>query len=139
MRIRHCRFGGNLDTFICRSDKGVATLIITNAIPTLLINGAVYYSATDIGFTKPMLTIAFSSNTNEALSKLAQDSSTAALTKLIRDYTNKLESEGKSKIASEIKARYVEKALTSNITTQTSAVVNAINSGSPIAVLNIFK
>ena len=108
-------------------------------MPNLLINGYLYYSSSNIGFTKPTLTLSFATNLNQALSLLEQNAQTASIAKMIREYTQKLESEGKTKIANEIKSRFVEKALTININNQTNAIVNAINSGSPIAVLNIFK
>ena len=137
--VYNCNFGGNLDTISCNTDKGIFTLKLTNSVPNLLVNGYLYYSATNIGFTKPTLTLSFATNLNKALSLLEQNAETASIAKMIREYTQKLESEGKTKIANEIKSKFVEKALTTNITTQTNAIVNAINSGSPIAVLNIFK
>ena len=137
--VYNCNFGGNLDTVSCQTDKGVFTLKLTGSVPNLLINGYLFYSSSNIGFTKPTLTLTFATNLNQALSLLEQNAETASIANMIREYTQKLESEGKTKIANEIKSRFVEKALTTNITTQTNAVVNAINSGSPIAVLNIFK
>ena len=134
-----CNFGGNLDTVSCQTNQGIFTLKLTDSVPNLLINGYLYYSSSNIGFTKPTLTLSFATNLNQALSLLEQNAETASIARMIREYTQKLESEGKTKIANEIKSRFVEKALTTNITTQTNAVVNAINSGSPIAVLNIFK
>jgi len=137
--IYSCNFGGNLDTISCNADKGVFTLKLTDSVPNLLINGYLYYSSSNIGFTKPTLTLSFATNLNEALSLLEQNTKTASITRLIREYCQKLQSEGKTKIANQIKSKFIEKALTTNITTQTNAIVNAINSGSPIAVLNIFK
>jgi len=137
--VYSCNFGGNLDTISCNTNKGIFTLKLTDSVPNLLINGYLYYSSSNIGFTKPTLTLSFATNLNQALSLLEQNAETASIARMIREYTQKLESEGKTKIANEIKSRFVEKALTTNITTQTNAVVNAINSGSPIAVLNIFK
>jgi len=134
-----CNFGGNLDTISCQTDKGIFTLKLTDSVPNLLINGYLYYSSSNIGFTKPTLTLSFATNLNQALSLLEQNTETASITKLIREYCQKLESEGKTKIANEIKSRFVEKALTTNVITNTNAIINAINSGSPIAVLNIFK
>jgi len=134
-----CNFGGNLDTISCNTDKGIFTLKLTDSVPNLLINGYLYYSATNIGFTKPTLTLSFATNLNQALSLLEQNAETASIARMVREYCQKLESEGKTKIANEIKSKFIEKALTTNITTQTNAIVNAINSGSPIAVLNIFK
>jgi len=137
--VYSCNFGGNLDTISCNTNKGIFTLKLTDSVPNLLINGYLYYSSSNIGFTKPTLTLSFATNLNQALSLLEQNAQTASIARMIREYTQKLESEGKTKIANEIKSRFVEKALTTNITTQTNAIVNAINSGSPIAVLNIFK
>jgi hypothetical protein len=137
--IYNCNFGGNLDTISCNTDKGIFTLKLTDSVPNLLINGYLYYSSSNIGFTKPTLTLSFATNLNQALSFLEQNAETASITKIIREYTQKLESEGKTKIANEIKSKFIEKALTTNITNQTSAIINAINSGSPIAVLNIFR
>ncbi len=137
--VYSCNFGGNLDTISCNTDKGIFTLKLTDSVPNLLINGYLYYSSTNIGFTKPTLTLTFATNLNTALSFLEQNAETASIAKMIREYTQKLESEGKTKIANEIKTRFVEKALTTNVTTNVNTVVNAINSGSPIAVLNIFK
>jgi len=137
--VYNCNFGGNLDTISCNTNKGVFTLKLTDSVPNLLINGYLYYSATNIGFTKPTLTLSFATNLSEALSLLEQNAETASIARMIREYCQKLESEGKTKIANEIKSKFVEKALTTNITIQTNAIVNAINSGSPIAVLNIFK
>ena len=137
--VYSCNFGGNLDTISCNTNKGIFTLKLTDSVPNLLINGYLYYSSSNIGFTKPTLTLSFATNLNQALSLLEQNAETASIARMIREYTQKLESEGKTKIANEIKSRFVEKALTTNITTQTNAIVNAINSGSPIAVLNIFK
>jgi len=137
--VYSCNFGGNLDTISCNTNKGIFTLKLTDSVPNLLINGYLYYSSSNIGFTKPTLTLSFATNLNQALSLLEQNAQTASIAKMIREYTQKLESEGKTKIANEIKSRFVEKALTININNQTNAIVNAINSGSPIAVLNIFK
>ncbi len=137
--VYSCNFGGNLDTISCNTDKGIFTLKLTDSVPNLLINGYLYYSSTNIGFTKPTLTLTFATNLNAALSLLEQNARTASIARILREYTQKLESEGKTKIANEIKTRFVEKALTTNITTNVNTVVNAINSGSPIAVLNIFK
>jgi hypothetical protein len=134
-----CNFGGNLDTISCQTDKGIFTLKLTNSVPNLEINGYLYYSATNVGFTKPTLTLSFATNLNQALSILEQNAKTASIARMVREYCQKLESEGKTRIANEIKSKFVEKALTTNITTNTNAIVNAINSGSPIAVLNIFK
>ena len=137
--IYSCNFGGNLETISCQTDKGIFTLKLTDSVPNLLINGYLYYSSSNIGFTKPTLTLSFATNLNQALSFLEQNVETASIAKLIREYCQKLESEGKTKIANEIKSKFVEKTLTTNITTNTNAVINAINSGSPVAVLNIFK
>jgi hypothetical protein len=137
--VYSCNFGGNLDTISCNTNKGIFTLKLTDSVPNLLINGYLYYSSSNIGFTKPTLTLSFATNLNQALSLLEQNAETASIARMIRKYTQKLESEGKTKIANEIKSKFVEKALTTNITTQTNAIVNAINSGSPISVLNIFK
>jgi len=137
INIYECRFGGNNDTYTC--NNGQYTLMLTSSVPTLLKNGMAYYSSTNIGFAKPTLTISFATNINNALSKLEQDQQSASVAKMIREYTSKLESEGKTKIAQKIKNKFVEKALTENVSNTSTAVVNAINSGSPIAVLNIFK
>ena len=137
INIYECRFGGNNDTYTC--NNGQYTLILTSSVPTLLKNGMAYYSSTNIGFSKPTLTITFATSTNDALSKLEQDQQTRSVAKMIREYTSKLESEGKTEIAQRIKNRFVEKALTTNVSNTTNAVVNAINSGSPIAVLHIFR
>ena len=137
--VYSCNFGGNLDIISCQTDKGIFTLKLTDSVPNLLINGYLYYSATNIGFTKPTLTLSFATNLNEALSLLEQNAETASIARMIKKYCQKLESEGKTKIANEIKSKFIEKAITTNITTQTNAIVNAINSGSPIAVLNIFR
>ncbi len=135
--IYECRYGGNLDTYECNNGKYV--LILTNSIPTLLKNGIPFYSGTNIGYSRPLLTVTFATNTNDAFTKLIQDQNTRTVAKLIRDYTSKLESKGKTKIAQEIKSKFIEKALNTNLQTSVNTVVNAINSGSPIAVLNIFK
>jgi len=137
INIYECRFGGNNDTYTC--NNGQYTLMLTSSVPTLLKNGTAYYSSANIGFTKPTLTISFATNTNDALSKLEQDQKSASVAKMIREYTSKLESEGKTEIAQKIKNKFIEKALTENVSNTSTAVVNAINSGSPIAVLNIFK
>ena len=137
--VYSCNFGGNLDTISCQTNRGVFTLKLTDSVPNLLINGYLYYSSSNIGFTKPTLTLSFATNLNQALSLLEQNAETASVARMVREYCQKLESESKTKIANEIKSRFVEKALTTNVTTNTNAIVNAINSGSPIAVLNIFK
>ena len=137
--VYSCNFGGNLDTISCQTNKGIFTLKLTDSVPNLLINGYLYYSSSNIGFTKPTLTLSFATNLNEALSLLEQNAETASIARMVREYCQKLESEGKTKIANEIKSKFIEKALTTNVTTNTNAVINAINSGSPIAVLNIFK
>jgi len=137
--VYSCNFGGNLDSITCNTSQAIFTLKLTDSVPNLLINGYLYYSSNNIGFTKPTLTLSFATNVNQALSILEQNNETASIAKAVREYCQKLESEGKTKIANQIKSKFVEKALTTNITAQTNSVVNAINSGSPIAVLNIFK
>jgi len=137
INIYECRYGGNNDTYTC--NNGQYTLVLTSSVPTLLKNGMAYFSSTNIGFSKPTLSISFATNTNDALSKLEQDQQSTSVAKMIREYTSKLESEGKTKIAQKIKNRFIEKALTQNVQNMSTATVQAINSGSPVAVLNIFK
>ncbi|SFP02263.1 hypothetical protein [Hydrogenimonas thermophila] len=137
INIYECRFAGNNDSYTC--NNGQYSLILTGSVPTLLKNGMAYYSSTNIGFAKPTLTITFATNINDALSKLEQDQQTASIAKMIREYTSKLESQGKTEIAQKIKSKFIEKALTENVSNTASAVVNAINSASPVSVLNIFK
>jgi hypothetical protein len=44
-----------------------------------------------------------------------------------------------SEQASAIKQRFIEKAMTTNVSQNTQAAVQAINSGSPTAVLKVFQ
>lgn len=135
--IQQCSYGGNNDTYTC--NNGEYTISLTNSVPTLLKNGVPYYSAERIGFSTPSLTLSFATSTSEAMSKLMQDSQSRAVAQAVRDYTSRLKSQGQSDTASKIESAFVEKALTTNVSNTATATVQAINSGSPTAVLKIFQ
>lgn len=135
--IYNCRFGGNSDTFTC--NDGEYTLQLTQSVPVLLKNGAVVYSAEKLGYNTPLISLSYANSNSEALSMLEQDSKTSSLTKTVRRYTSHLNSIGEQAMAQEIESKFIEKALTKNITNSATAAVEAINSGSPTAVLKIFQ
>ncbi|WP_331775011.1 hypothetical protein [Sulfurospirillum sp. 1612] len=135
--IYECNFGGNNDTYSC--NNGEYTLQLTSSIPILFKNGSVLYSSDRVGYSTPLLTLAYATSTSNALSKLSQNSSTRSITNMVRRYTSHLKSIGKQQIAQKIENAFVEKSLTHNITNSASATVQAINSGSPLAVLKIFQ
>jgi hypothetical protein len=135
--ISSCNYGGSNDVYTC--NDGEFTIVLTSSVPTLLRNGAPYYSAERIGFNTPSLTISFATNDSDAMSKVEQDSESRSVAQAVRQYTAHLEQQGQSEVASKIKTAMIEKALTSNLSTTASATVQAINSGSPTAVLKIFQ
>ena len=137
LRIRGCNYGGNTNSVVCNS--GEYTIELTNSIPKLYVNGNIWYSAYEIAGMKPTLTLNFSKNNSEAMSKLEQMQSTRSVAKMIRDYTQRLKQKGQTRIAQQIESRFIEDTLSNGKTKSVNSVVNAINSGSPIAVLNIFK
>jgi len=132
-----CNYAGDTNSYSC--DYGRYTLILTNALPNLLIDGAPYYSHNSMAFLTPSISISFATSTSNAFSKLAQNQQSNTIAGMIRDYTNKLEQRGESETATRIKNLFVEKTLNNSITHNTSAIVDAINSGSPLAVLKIFQ
>ena len=83
--------------------------------------------------------MSYASSSQDAFTKLTQAQQSNSIAKSIRDYTNKLEQQGQSKTAAQIKSKFVEKSLTTGITQNANTVINAINSGSPTAVLKIFQ
>jgi len=135
--IHQCSYGGNNDTYTC--NNGEYTVSLTSSVPTLLKNGVPFYSAERIGFSTPSLTLSFATSTSDAMSKLAQDSQTKAVAQAVREYTSYLKSHGQNDTASRIESAFVEKALTTNVSNTATATVQAINSGSPTAVLKIFQ
>lgn len=135
--IYNCRFGGNSDTFTC--NDGEYTLQLTQSVPALLKNGTVVYSAEKLGYNTPLISLSYANSNSEALSMLEQDSKTSSLTKTVRRYTSHLKSIGEQAMAQEIESKFIEKALTKNITNSATAAVEAINSGSPTAVLKVFQ
>lgn len=137
IHVHKCNYGGDINSYVC--DDGRFTLVLTHGVPNLLVNGAPFYTATSIGFTTPSLNISFATNTNEAFSYLTQDTKSNSIAGMVRDYTNKLEQRGENKIAMQIKNKFVEKTLSNSLTATSGTVVNAINSGSPISVLRLFK
>jgi hypothetical protein len=137
INIKSCYYGGDINSYSC--DNGKYTLVLTHGIPNLLINGAPYYTATSIGYITPTLNISFATTTNEAFSLIAQNQKSKSLAGIIRDYTSKLKQEGQSTIATQIENKFIEKALTTNVSRTTNAAVQAINSGSPLAVLKLFQ
>ena len=138
LNVGICNYGSaDLNSYTCGDGK--FTLILTNGIPTLLVNGTPYYSTGTIAHVTPSLNISYASSTQDAFTKLTQSGQSNSVAKSIRDYTNKLEQQGQTKMATKIKSKFVEKALTDGVTKNTNAVTNAINSGSPTAVLKIFQ
>jgi len=137
INIYKCSYGGTEDIYNCNDSE--YTVMLTHSVPTLLKNGIPYYSAEKIGYATPMLTLSFATSDNEALTKLMQDNNSRAVVQSIRAYTSYLEQHGQSEVASKIKSAVVEKALTTNLSTVANATVQAINSGSPLDVLRIFK
>jgi len=135
--INHCSYGGNNDTYDC--NDGEFTVSLTSSIPTLMRNGTPFYSAERIGYATPSLTLSFATNESDALSKIEQDTESKSVAQAVRQYTSYLEQQGQSEVASKIKTAMIEKALTSNLSTTASATVQAINSGSPTAVLKVFQ
>jgi len=135
--IRNCNYGGSNDVYSC--NDGEFTIALTSSVPTLLRNGAPYYSAEKIGFNTPSLTISFATNDSDAMSKVEQDTQSRSVALAIRQYTSHLEQQGQSEVASKIKTAMIEKALTSNLSNTANATIQAINSGSPTAVLRIFN
>ena len=137
LKIRNCNYGGNTNSVVC--NNGEYAIELTNNIPRLYINGNLWYSSYEIVGIKPTLTLNFSKNNSEAMSKLNQMQSTKSVAKMIRDYTQQLKQKGLTKIAQQIESRFIEDTLSNGKTKSVNTIVNAINSGSPIAVLNIFK
>ena len=135
--IYSCNFAGDINSYSCNNGK--YTLVITNALPLLYINGASYYSATSVGFINPTLKISFATSTNDAFSKLAQNQDSRSVAGMIRDYTSKLVQQGHSDIATTIRNKFVEKSLNHGININATTTVQAINSGSPMAVLKLFQ
>lgn len=135
--IHECNYGGNNNIYNC--DDSQYTVMLTGSIPTLLVDGTPYYSADKIGYATRTLTINFAVNNNQAMSRLIQNSRSRSVALAIRQYTSYLQQHGQSQVAQQIKTAMIEKALTSNLSTSASAVIRAIDSGSPINVLNIFK
>jgi len=135
--IRNCNFAGDINSYSCNDGK--YTLVLTNSFPNLYINGAPYYSATSVGFINPTLNISFATNTNEAFSKLAQNQDSNSITGMVRDYTSKLIQKGHSEIATKIRNKFVEKSLNHGVNANATTMVQAINSGSPMAVLKLFQ
>lgn len=138
LNIGICNYGSaDLNSYTC--ENGRFTLVLTNGIPNLLVNGTAYYSSTTIAHITPTLNVSYASSTQDAFTKLTQSQQSNSIAKSIRDYTNKLEQQGQSKTASQIKSKFVEKSLTTGVTQNANAVISAINSGSPTAVLKIFQ
>ncbi len=137
IRVRNCHFAGNTDTITCKS--GLYTLALTPFIPNLYVNGALWYSANEIASMRPVITLSFSKSNTEALSKLEQIQSTKTVAKLIRDYTQKLRQKGETQLAQRIESKFIEDTLTKGKTRSVNSVLNAISSGSPIAVLKLFQ
>ena len=135
--IQQCHFGGNNDTYDC--NDGEFTVVLTSSVPTLMKNGTAYYSSERVGYAQPTLTLSVATNDSDALSIVEQDTQSKAVAQAVREYTSKLEQSGQSEVASKIKTAMIEKALTSNLSTTANATVQAINSGSPTAVLKIFQ
>ena len=137
VRFNTCNFGGDINSYVCGNGK--YTLLLTNNIPNLYINGAPYYTATNAGFTHPSLNITFATSNSDAFSKIAQTQASKSLANVIRDYTNKLEQKGETKIATKIRNKFIETSLNHSSTATANTVIQAINSGSPLAVLHIFR
>ncbi len=137
LNIYDCHYAGSIQDFRC--NNGEYTLKLTDSIPILKKQGVPFFSGTDVGFTKPTLTVSLSESTRQALSMLEQQQETASIARMIRDYTQKLRSKGKTETAQRIQNAFVEKAMTESKNLSTTATAQAINSGSPMNVLNIFK
>jgi len=137
IHIRNCNFAGDINSYSC--NYGKYTLVLTNALPNLYVNGVPYYSTSTAGYTKPMLNISYATSTNDAFSKLTQNQNSRTVSGMIRNYTNMLMQQGHSKIATKIRNKFVEKTLSKGTNTNVTATVQAINSGSPLAVLKLFQ
>lgn len=137
IEIYSCRFGGNNDIYTCNNGEYVVQL--TTSVPILMRNGVPVFSAERIGYATPLISLTYANSTSDALSTLEQNSETASITKTVRNYTNYLRSVGETKIASGIESKFIEKAITNNVTNSVSALIPAINSGNPLAVLKIFQ
>jgi len=135
--FRDCHFGGNINTYIC--GYGKYTLVLTPAMPNLYINGGLYYSSSQAGYNNQTLKVSIVSSHSQSVSSTTQTQNSKSVASIIRDYTSKLEQEGRSDIATKIKNKFIEKSLTNSLSTNRQALVQAINSGSPISVLKIFK
>ena len=127
--IFNCNFAGDLNSYSCNNGK--YTLVITNALPLLYLNGATFYSPTSVGFINPTLKISFATNTNEAFTKLAQNQDSNSVAGIVRDYTSNLIQQGHSEVATKIRNKFVEKSLNYGVNVNATAMVQAINSGSP--------
>lgn len=138
LEINQCNYGGDMNSYVCEGGK--YTLILTNSVPTLLVDGSSWYSAQSVGHIQnASLNLSFANSMQDAFSKLTQNQASKSVAGMVRDYTNKLTQEGQSEVANAIKSKFVEKSLTTGTNKTASATVNAINSGSPTAVLKVFQ
>jgi hypothetical protein len=103
------------------------------------LNEGKWYSEDVIAYKTFVINANFAKSDADALAILAQDARTKSIATAIRDYTSKLEQKGLTKQASAIKQRFIEKAMTTNVSQNTQATIQAINSGSPTAVLKVFQ
>jgi hypothetical protein len=114
-------------------------LQIATDTPTLLVNGDFWYSQTKVAYKQLQITANYADSTSDALAKLEQTSQTAAVATAVRNYASALETRGQTKMANMIRNKFVEKALTNSESLNSQATIQAINSGSPTAVLKIFQ
>lgn len=143
VHISSCNFNKDVSSYFCHgAQKGgnnTYILQIATDVPSLTVNGDYWYSQSKVAYKSLQITASFADSTSDALAKLAQTSETASIATAVRDFTSKLESKGQTKTAQMIRNKFVEKALTNTDSLNSQATIQAINSGSPTAVLKIFQ
>lgn len=140
--IYTCSYGGSNDIYVCNNSEYTLALAQVGAsvgIPSLLKFGNPYYSADKIAYITPSVNVSFAKNTSDAMSLLLQDAESRAVATAVRDYVQDLKQQGQTRTAQQIENAFVEKALSTSVSNNATATIQAINSGSPLSVLKIFQ
>lgn len=112
---------------------------LTGDVPIIAKYGKVIFSKDHIDGIQAQLQVSAGSSINDSYQTALNMNQDYVLTNAMRQYVGKLEQEGQTKTANQIKQAVTQKAYTTGLNTVSNSATQAINSGNPLAVLKVFQ